>query len=189
MNRSILLNATEFSKNLQSFEKQLRREAENRSRKLLIKQMGKLIDQFQSIQAMLSPSLRYRLRERFLQLSIQGFESLREMAITLANTTYTLSRSHADLHLRNGSEQWTNKSKTSAHRVLERGLQQNQRTILEMMKIKKKSVDHLVTIQWLRDEAKRLIRELNEEIKCEQKMLRCNRTRPCKFRFWGSFIH
>jgi hypothetical protein len=58
-------------------------------------------------------------------------------------------------------------------------IEENKQTILRLTQKNNPTVDQIVTISWLRDEAERLIREMTSEIKCQQIPALCDRTRTC----------
>ena len=70
--------------------------------------------------------------------------------------------------------------KTSIHLKLGQALENNKQAILRLMENGNLTKDKMATISWLRNETSRLIHELSLEIKCEKKIIQCNRTRECK---------
>ena len=63
---------------------------------------------------------------------------------------------------------------------LETAIDDNKRNILELRAKRDRTPDDSVTLQWLRDEGRRLTHDLNIEIQCRQRRSVCNRTEPCK---------
>ena len=60
---------------------------------------------------------------------------------------------------------------------LDAAISENKRNALELRAERDPTLDDLVTLQWLRDEAERLTNELNVEIQCRQRRSVCNRTK------------
>jgi hypothetical protein len=69
---------------------------------------------------------------------------------------------------------------TAAHVKLNMALTNNKRAIMHLLGRPKLTVDDMVTLGWLRDEASRLVYELSHEIQCEQNIVFCNRARKCR---------
>ncbi len=70
-------------------------------------------------------------------------------------------------------------NKSAIYIRLEKAIEDNKQTILRLTQKNNPTVDEMVTISWLRDEAKQLILELTYEIWCEHKLAPCNRTKKC----------
>jgi hypothetical protein len=67
-------------------------------------------------------------------------------------------------------------NKSEKHLALERALQSIKQTVLELMAPSSLTADEFILVQRLRNDTSRIIRELNDEIKCEKRIIVCNRT-------------
>ncbi len=70
-------------------------------------------------------------------------------------------------------------NKSAIYIKLEKAIEDNKQTILRLTQKNNPTVDQMVTISCLRNEAEQLIRELTSEIECEQKPVLCNQKRKC----------
>jgi hypothetical protein len=62
-------------------------------------------------------------------------------------------------------------NKSEKHLELERALQSIKLTVLELMAPNSLAADEAILLQRLRNDTSRIIRELNDEIKCEKKII------------------
>jgi intein-encoded DNA endonuclease-like protein len=63
---------------------------------------------------------------------------------------------------------------------LEKALENNKQTILQLIKNIHSTEDEIKRISLLRDEAKLLINMITHELRCDQNVIQCNRTNACK---------
>ncbi len=63
---------------------------------------------------------------------------------------------------------------------LEKALENNKQTILQLIKNNHSTKDEIKRISLLRDEAKLLINMITQELRCHEKDIQCNQANACK---------
>lgn len=170
-----------FFVNLKSISRRIDRSVTKELLNDVVHDMNILTIQFYMIQASLDSSLRYKLRRQFLGLASNRRDPLKKMLIHLADAAFKLSEDRNSIFSIETKERWLKMKQSSIVMKMENVLEENQRTIVKSIdRESEKSIDEMVTIRWLRDEASRLIVEINKEMICETKKQQCNRTRQCE---------